>query len=105
MNKESREENVEESTFENHDQSHEITDLYGINLSDLLKEASNDHSSDTEVDYEVDSDKLSLSREKLIIDQKNNEDISHLRNSALTVSEIETVPVGYCVHDELLMRK
>ena len=26
MNKESREENVEESTFDNHDQGHEITD-------------------------------------------------------------------------------
>ena len=46
-----------------------------------------------------------MSREKLIIDQRNDEDISHLRNSALTVSEIETVPAGYYVHDELLMRK
>ena len=105
MNKESREENVEESTFDNHDQGHEITHLRGINLSDIFKEASDDQNSDTEVDYETDADKLSLSREKHIIDQRNDEDISYLRNSALTVSEIETVPAGYYVHDELLMRK
>ena len=79
--------------------------MRGINLSDLFKEATDDQNSDTEVDYETDADKLSLSREKLIIDQRNDEDISHLRNSALNVLEIENVPAGYYVHDELLMRK
>ena len=70
MTKETREEKVEKSTNKYHDQGHEMTELHGINISDLFKEENKDQSSDTEVGYETDASKIPLSKVELITVQK-----------------------------------
>ena len=87
MTKETREENVERSTNKYHDQGHEMTELYGINISDLFKEESYDQSSDTKVGYETGASKIPLSKVELITVQKDDEDISHLRDPVVNISD------------------
>ena len=86
---------VKDFTFEYHDQPSETgqdtSDTY-INLSDSFRiSASNTDSSGT-TDSNSTSGDLSLSREQLITEQIHDADLAHLRDRALTSSEIQDVP-------------
>ena len=58
-----------------------------INISDLFKEESYDQSSDTKVGYETGASKIPLSKVELITVQKDDEDISHLRDPVVNISD------------------
>ncbi len=50
-------------------------------------------------------DKLSLSREQLIVEQRNDEKMSSLFEAVVPVEQLECVSQGYFVEDGVLMRK
>ena len=51
------------------------------------------------------SDDLSFSRQQLIQEQAHDPELCDLRDKALSSDEIAKVPVGYYIHDGVLMRK
>ena len=60
-----------ESNNKCHNQGHEMTELHGIDISDLFKEEVDDQSLDTKVGSETGAIEVPLSKVVLITDQKN----------------------------------
>ncbi len=50
-------------------------------------------------------DKLSLSREQLIVEQRKDEKMSSLFEAVVPIEQLECVSQGYFVEDGVLMRK
>ena len=83
----------------------ETSDNFGLSdtfLGRLLEEES---VSNPDQPIEPGSDKLSLSRKKLIESQEQDPELCELRKKALDGYEIERVPIGYYFRDGVLMRK
>lgn len=56
-------------------------------------------------EHSMELDKLSLSREQLIVEQRKDEKMSSLFEAVVPVEQIECVSQGYFVEDGVLMRK
>ena len=84
---------------------HDASDAYDIDLSHFFHVSGSSENSTRNTDSNSDSGNLSLSRKQLIAEQTHDADLAHLRDKALSASDIQHVPTGYYFQDEILMRK
>ncbi len=74
-------------------------------MSQRLKDTSFSIAIKKRDEHSMGLDKLSLSREQLIVEQRNDEKMSSLFEAVVPVEQLECVSQGYFVEDGVLMRK